>query len=292
MGVLATDMFNLLAQNFSLGGFPCYLSLKGCPSPSNDNGLSDWMLVNGFKGHVDPDTSPQFTIHCCESIRPRVFRASMGPSGRQPTTPVVIKVARTETELSFLQWEGKVYNQHLRALQGTVVPKCYGLFVTNNGGRRMGCLVLEHCAITNIRHADYRFVSWHYYEQLPSLKLSSSCKIMIAMSKIHQAGNVKPSSHILTTPDGIRIVDFASAALHECPNAMPRLVDTRDAFARQAGQCKELAVLEYTYGLADGRHIDEMLQASNSLSPPPVAHIHSHQKKYAELSRSHRPTRF
>ncbi|KAK0436634.1 uncharacterized protein EV420DRAFT_1590102 [Desarmillaria tabescens] len=193
----------------------------------------------------------------------------MGPFGRQPTTPVVIKVARTETELSFLQWEGKVYNQHLKALQGTVVPKCYGLYVTNNGGRRMGCLVLEHCATTNI-----------------------SCKIMIAMSKIHQAGNVKPSSHILTTPDGIRIVDFASAALHECPNATPSLVDTRDAFARQAGQCKELAVLEYTYGLADGRHIDGMLQASNSLSPPPVAHTHSHQKKYAELSRSHRPTGF
>ncbi|KAK0446388.1 uncharacterized protein EV420DRAFT_1570396 [Desarmillaria tabescens] len=169
----------------------------------------------------------------------------MGPSGHQPTTPVVIKVARTETELSFLQWEGKVYNQHLKALQGTVVPNVMDY-------SRMGCLVLEHCATTNI-----------------------SCKIMIAMSKIHQAGNVKPSSHILTTPDGIRIVDFASTALHECPNATPCLVDTRGAFARQAGQCKELAVLEYTYGSADGRHIDEMLQ-----------------KKYAELSRSHRPTRF
>ncbi|KAK0208661.1 hypothetical protein DFS33DRAFT_464000 [Desarmillaria ectypa] len=239
--------------------------------------LWSWDVVNGFKGHVDPNPHPQVMIHCCESLRPRVFRASMGPYGRQPTIPVIIKVARTKTELSFLQWEEKVYNQYLRGLQGTVVPKCYGLFGANNGGRKTGCLVLEHCATTNIRHADY------------------SRKIMIAISKIHQAGiahgNVKPSSHILTTPDGVRIIDFSNASLHECPNATPRLADTRDAHAREAGQCEELVVLEYGYGLADGRNLNGMLQMA-SISPPPVAYMHSNQKQHGDLSRSHRPTCF
>ncbi|KAK0481816.1 hypothetical protein IW261DRAFT_1607072 [Armillaria novae-zelandiae] len=235
--------------------------------------LWSWDAVNGINS---PDTSPQFTIRCCEALRQRVFRASMGPYGGQPTTPVIIKVARTEQEFSLLQWEEKVYNQCLRGLQGTVVPKCYGLFGTNDRGRKTGCLVLEHCATANdIKHADY-------------------CrKVMVAIIKIHQAGiihgDVRRSSHILSTPDGVRIIDFSNAKIHECPNAQPRLMDTR--YAPESGtQCNELMVLENGYGIADGQHLDNMLQ-TNMPSPLPAVHVHSHRSQYADPKR-YKPVRF
>ncbi|KAK0215061.1 hypothetical protein IW262DRAFT_1513983 [Armillaria fumosa] len=236
--------------------------------------LWSWDAVNGSNS---PDTPPQFTIRCCEALRQRVFRASMGPCGGQPTTPVIIKVARTEKEFSFLQWEERVYNQCLRGLQGTVVPKCYGLFGTNDRGRKTGCLVLEYCApANNIRHADY-------------------CrKVMVAITKIHQAGiihgDVRRSSHVLSTPDGVRIVDFSNAKIHECPNAKPRLIDPRYAPGSEK-QCNELMILENGYGVADGQHLDGMLQ-TNMPVPLPVVHTHPYQSQYADPKRTHKPVRF
>ncbi|KAK0198755.1 hypothetical protein F5146DRAFT_1131711 [Armillaria mellea] len=236
--------------------------------------LWSWDAANGING---PDTPPHFTIRCCEPLRQRVFRASMGPYGGQPTTPVIIKVARTEKEFSFLQWEEKVYNQYLRGLQGTVVPKCHGLFGTKNRGRKTGCLVLEYCTTANnIRHPDY-------------------CrKVMVAMIKIHQAGiihgDVRRSSHILSTPDGVRIIDFSNAKIHECPNAKPRLMDPRYAPEPET-QCNELMILEDGYGMADGQHLDGMLQ-TNMPSSLPAVHMHPYQSQYADLKRSHKPHRF
>ncbi|KAK0233535.1 hypothetical protein IW262DRAFT_1452063 [Armillaria fumosa] len=233
-----------------------------------------WDAVNGFNS---PDTSPQFTIRCCEALRPRVFRASMGPYGGQPTTPVIIKVARTEKEFSLLQWEEKVYNQCLKGLQGTVVPKCYGLFGTNDRGQKTGCLVLEYCATANdIRHDDY-------------------CrKVMVAMIKIHQAGiihgDVRRSSHILSTPDRVRIIDFSNAKIHACPNAQPRLMDPGYAPESET-QCNELMFLENGYGMGDCQHLDGILQ-TNMPSPLPAAHVHPYQSRHAVLKRSHQPVRF
>ncbi|PBK76906.1 hypothetical protein ARMSODRAFT_250054 [Armillaria solidipes] len=227
-----------------------------------------WSAVNRFNG---PDTPLQSTIHCGEALRQRVFRASMGPYGGQPTTPVIVKMAFNDKEFSLLQWEEKVYNQSLSRLQGTVVPRCYGLY----HGRNTGCLVLEHCATANnIMHAEY-------------------CrKVMVAIIEIHKAGIIHGNvrSHILSTHDGVRIIDFAKAKVHECPNAKPRLMDPRCAPEREA-QCNELMILENGYGLADGQHLDGMLQTTMP-SPLPAVHMHPHQSQYAELKRPHRPVRF
>ncbi|KAK0246157.1 hypothetical protein EDD85DRAFT_803290 [Armillaria nabsnona] len=223
--------------------------------------LWSWGAVNGFN---DPDTCPLFTIRCGETLQQNIFRASMHRSGGQPTT-VILKVAHTEAEFSRLQQEAGLYDQNLRYLQGTVVPKCYGLFATKNRGQTTGCLVLEHCAtVININFDEYRL------------------KAMAAISEIHQAGiihgGVKRSSHILSTRDGVRIIDFANA----------RQVDPKCASAREA-QRKELLILKNW--LADGKHSDDMLQTTMS-STLPAVHMHPHQSQYDDLKRSHRPVRF
>ncbi|PBL04278.1 hypothetical protein ARMGADRAFT_905691, partial [Armillaria gallica] len=156
--------------------------------------LWSWDAVNGFN---DPHTPLQFTARCGETLRRNIFRASMHPSGGQPTM-VIIKMSHTEEEFSRLQQEAKVYDKNLRNLQGTVVPKCYGLFATNNRGTKTGCLVLEYCATAKILSLDE-------YRQ----------NVRAAVNKIHQAGiihgGVGCSSHILSTRDGVRIIDFANA---------------------------------------------------------------------------------
>ncbi|KAK0491775.1 hypothetical protein EDD18DRAFT_1080470 [Armillaria luteobubalina] len=236
--------------------------------------LWSWDAVDGFNSS---DTPPQFTIRCGEALRQRIFRALMGPYGGQPTTTVVVKVARNEKEFAYLQWEERVYNECLRGLQGTVVPKCYGLFGTSTRGRKTGCLVLEYCAsANNIRHADY------------------GRKAMVAINKIHQAGiihgDVRRSSHMLSTPDGVRVVDFSNAKIHECPNAKPRLMDPRFGYAPESEtQCNELMIVENGYGTANGQHLDGMLQTNTSA---PLSGVHPYQSQYADLKRSHKPVHF
>ncbi|KAG7452202.1 uncharacterized protein BT62DRAFT_288784 [Guyanagaster necrorhizus] len=239
-----------------------------------------WKSVNGISGHVDLNASPQVSIHCVEGLRlRRVFRAFMGLYGCKPTTPVIIKVAFTEDKRSLLQREENVYNQYLKDLQGSFIPKCYGLFEGSFGGQKITCLVLEYCSPENIRPVDY------------------SRQVMTAINKIHQAGIVHQdivhkSKHILTTSDGVRIIDFATAQSHKCPT-MPL------AFVREVRHCEELVSLEYECGFSDDTNVDGIHQRAPGPSPLPDGGLHSrfglkpsYQKLYPELSRSHRHAHF
>lgn len=58
---------------------------------------------------------------------------------------VALKWASSEDEVDQLRWEHGVYTGHLQALQGIIVPICYGLYVSTADDTPLACLVLEWC---------------------------------------------------------------------------------------------------------------------------------------------------
>ena len=58
---------------------------------------------------------------------------------------VAFKLAYDEEGIRRLKHEHEIYNKDLRALQGNVVPTCYGLFTGTLSGTPIACLVLDFC---------------------------------------------------------------------------------------------------------------------------------------------------
>ncbi|KAF9024113.1 hypothetical protein BDZ89DRAFT_898807, partial [Hymenopellis radicata] len=94
-----------------------------------------------------------------------------------------------------------LYENDLRGLQGSVVPKCYGYFKGRSGGQSLSCLVLEFCN-QPFRSADF------------------SQQIILATANLHQVGiyhgNILSGAHFVLASNGIRIIDFAKAQRHHC----------------------------------------------------------------------------
>ncbi|KAG7100094.1 hypothetical protein E1B28_001874 [Marasmius oreades] len=87
-----------------------------------------------------------------------VSAASLGPHNWNTDIaghlgiPVVLKFATGEENISLLQREATFYENELRRLQGSVVPRCYGLYQGKEDRGDCGlnvstsCLVLEYCS--------------------------------------------------------------------------------------------------------------------------------------------------
>lgn len=87
----------------------------------------------------------------------KVYRAQLRRSGASEDTAsltVALKWATTADTIDRLYNEACMYEGNLKRLQGTFVPKFYGLFLAKIGVTPVGCIVLEWCCGTptqNIR---------------------------------------------------------------------------------------------------------------------------------------------
>jgi len=88
-------------------------------------------------------------------IQSNILISDLVPTGDPDTTPsarVLLKTAKGDKANDLLKWEYEVYEERLKMLQGSVVPRCYGLFsgrvdergTASGTGERFGCLVLEY----------------------------------------------------------------------------------------------------------------------------------------------------
>ncbi|KAF9260771.1 hypothetical protein L218DRAFT_946495 [Marasmius fiardii PR-910] len=181
-----------------------------------------------------------------------VSTAYLGPrkvANTDPGIPVVLKFAIGEANIAILQREAMFYENELRRLQGSVVPKCFGLYrgmqdryhsYAFGGGRALGgpndpmaCLVLEYCS----GYGDHAMTANEYNHRLK-----------LAVLALHQAGvghgKLSDSRNIIDcgSQKGIRIVDFSSAYLHECPNAHGGLLPHSRNYVHRypSGGCREL----------------------------------------------------
>lgn len=63
----------------------------------------------------------------------------------EPPLRVAIKWGRGNPNLQTLAHELHLYDGDMKSLQGTVVPRCFGLYVGFIEGQEIGCLILEWC---------------------------------------------------------------------------------------------------------------------------------------------------
>ena len=127
----------------------------------------------------------------------RVWLANMNVRGGYATSEVVVKFARGREELAMLEAEATLYDNELRYLQDTIVPRCHGLF--RGSGGIQGALVLEYRP-----GRDWGKCPPHYYEQFS-----------IAIRRLHDAGVIHrdlfSKGHFWMTSNGPCIVDFGRA---------------------------------------------------------------------------------
>jgi hypothetical protein len=75
---------------------------------------------------------------------PKIWSAAWENLGTGQSMLVALKLARGHAEMAILQQEAKLYN-HLRHLQGLILPACYGHFEGQlNNTSPIGCMLLEY----------------------------------------------------------------------------------------------------------------------------------------------------
>ncbi|TFK78009.1 hypothetical protein K466DRAFT_607420 [Polyporus arcularius HHB13444] len=109
----------------------------------------------------DPDAA-KYTIetilHCLSSQKwgmKRVYRAIMRIESTGDTKTVICKVAMGRTHFAQLKREGRIYDEHLKGLQGTVVPHVYGFFAGRGFDGKTGVLVMEECGVPLRMHYSH-----------------------------------------------------------------------------------------------------------------------------------------
>ncbi|KAJ7856708.1 hypothetical protein B0H14DRAFT_2156887, partial [Mycena olivaceomarginata] len=151
-----------------------------------------------------------------------------------PSDVIALKLVRGKEALEEMEREASFYQNQLKDLQGTVVPKCYGFYTAKVGGTPIGCLLLEYCSgppVDIVRRQEVRY------------------KSMQAAYALHRAGvlhgDLVDGRHFVSMGHDIRIIDFAVAVPHKCVSGLSK---------RAAGHgrqhtcgCPELATLESTY---------------------------------------------
>ncbi|KAI0718847.1 hypothetical protein C8T65DRAFT_569838 [Cerioporus squamosus] len=136
--------------------------------------------------------------------------------------------------------EAGVYDKELLPLQGTVVPRFYGLFTSIIGDVEVGCIVLEWCAGPPIKDT-----------------FELNRQRMVAGIALHKAGvrhnKVLDPGHYIAVCDGtLRMVGFSSAKTHQCAGTT---ILSRDVNGDQKPVkcCSELAALESRFGVDSDR---------------------------------------
>ncbi|KAF5371350.1 hypothetical protein D9615_009702 [Tricholomella constricta] len=139
-----------------------------------------------------------------------VFRASLiGPLIGPPKQAAIValKFAFREDLIADLTEEAEVYKGALESLQGTAVPRCYGLY---NGygvdGEPIACLMLEYWG--ECIHQPF--------EHLP---LNVRIRILQRLGDIHKQGLVHgdfAERNVLELDGDVRIIDFDQTENHRC----------------------------------------------------------------------------
>ncbi|KIM47621.1 hypothetical protein M413DRAFT_205213 [Hebeloma cylindrosporum] len=165
---------------------------------------------------------------------------------------VAVKLAYDTAGIRLLRHEYEIYSKDLRALQGSVIPICYGLFTGMVNCAHTACLVLEYCANG---HPNPAVAGEEFYR-----------KLMLGICKIHQAGIVHNALHsyfhVMQHGEEPRIIDFSRARRHNCRGAYP--ADRYGDFQGSAEipWCMELAKMEGVYGMKSGDPPDQHEWAS------------------------------
>jgi len=160
-----------------------------------------------------------------------VFRAAVVDGFDKSTaTTVALKFAMREDLIDDLDKEAAVYAGALQHLQGTVIPRCYGLYTgSGEGGQPIACLVLEHCGEC-------------IQERFQYLPLSVRIRILERLADIHRCGLCHgdfAERNVLQRDGDIRIIDFDQTNYHNCDCDMNFYPGGKSPDAEEFG-CHEL----------------------------------------------------
>ncbi|KAJ7148664.1 hypothetical protein C8R43DRAFT_1194106 [Mycena crocata] len=177
-----------------------------------------------------------FTAQIVRRVKNSVYTARIGARGMEPTDVIALKVARGKEEVEEMEREAGFYEQQLKGLQGTVVPKCYGFYTTKVGGTPLGCLLMEYCSGPPVDRVDRDRVD------------DLNRKALRAAYALHSAGVLHGdlAHHIVPMGRDVRIVDFAVSVSHQCVSGLSRRAEGHGL--HHLCGCQELAGLESAYG--------------------------------------------
>ncbi|KAJ7632723.1 hypothetical protein FB45DRAFT_913289 [Roridomyces roridus] len=136
-----------------------------------------------------------------------VFRGFGSLQGSE--TVLALKFAMREDLIDALKEESRVYSGALHSLQGSVIPRCFGLYVgVGEEDQQIGCLVLEHFG--ECIQQPFSF-----------LPLDLKIRIMDSIASIHRQGLLHgdfAERNVLVQDGDVRIIDFDQTEWgHDCP---------------------------------------------------------------------------
>jgi serine/threonine protein kinase len=147
------------------------------------------------------------------------------------TDNVIGKVAVDTQSQARLHHEAKIYAA-LTALQGTVIPTFYGLYV----GRGLQVLLMRDAgkslsSFSTLSRAQQYVI--HILREPFHLRYVPRLDLWVAILSLHQAGvshlDLRPDNVVLSQTGVVQVLDFSHAALHGCPGVSecPELQDMR-----------------------------------------------------------------
>ncbi|KAJ6502452.1 hypothetical protein C8R45DRAFT_976667 [Mycena sanguinolenta] len=149
--------------------------------------------------NVDPQSHSDY---CSDSP---VFRASIEGSSEAPV--FALKFAMREDLVVGLEEESRIYCNALQTLQGTAIPRCFGIYTgIGEEGQQIACLVLEY---------------WGECLRQPFFVLPLDLKIQILerLGAIHREGLLHgdfAERNVLLLEGDVRIIDFDQTESHNC----------------------------------------------------------------------------
>ncbi|KZT74965.1 hypothetical protein DAEQUDRAFT_15006 [Daedalea quercina L-15889] len=173
--------------------------------------------------------------------------------------------------------EAHFYENQLKGLQGSAVPKFYGFYVGRTDDIDIGCLLVEWCG--GEPHPDLwerKYVTrcrrrlQQYHDCVAESVLSFSRQMLLVAARIHAMrvchGRLSDGRHFVASSkdNTMRIVNFSHASVHSCPGGTPLLLnpDGSEDAPERCSRCPELALLEETYGPDTGMDAYRLRQAN------------------------------
>ncbi|KII90557.1 hypothetical protein PLICRDRAFT_39132 [Plicaturopsis crispa FD-325 SS-3] len=162
----------------------------------------------------DPSATDHYTMHDVRLLHrgatSTIYRAVASTQGADNDTEAVLKTVRhrdeTDADAASLIREYQWYQNQLRSLQGTVIPRCYGVFRGEYHGLWITSLVLQYCG--QPRESPFNLTEKAYNVQTIDNLL-----------EIHDCGVCHrdfSERHILDNDGQPFVVDFRHAELHDC----------------------------------------------------------------------------
>ncbi|EKM53041.1 uncharacterized protein PHACADRAFT_210780 [Phanerochaete carnosa HHB-10118-sp] len=191
------------------------------------------------------------TVGVTASATREYYRGTLAQrSPNDPETDVFIKLAYAQNldDAAGLRTEANFYNKQLKALQGDVVPVCYGIYEgEHDDGDPIVCLVLEYMG----EPAE---------DGLGSLDMDVRLEVLRSVVQVHLAGvmhNDINDDNVLfsSTPDSKpRIIDFEHAEKHKCRRKL-EIVEGAPVPERLLFGCPELWDLAANMGIWRSQYV-------------------------------------